>query len=151
MQNATLIIAEKSKTNDELARDLVQANQMIVNFNNRIDKMANEKDSLMQQLKLKDDIINEQKGTISRVREEYDDYKSQVKIEEMLALKEELLNTKKDMENMEKQNRELAKCMFFTYVKRFKLIIDFLFVLVNTVLTRKVAGTNIWTAQSQSR
>lgn len=111
MQNATLIIAEKSKTNDEIARDLVQANQMIVNFNNRIDKMADENQALQEQLRMKDDIINEHKGTISKLRQEFEDYKDRVKMEEIVALKEELLMARKEVETVQKQNRELAKCM----------------------------------------
>lgn len=112
MQNATVIIAERNKANDEIARDLVQANQMIVNFNNHIDKMANEKENLQQQLKLKDDIINEHKTMINKIREEYEDYKNTVKVDEILSLKEELLKARKDVENTEKQNRELSKCTF---------------------------------------
>lgn len=112
MQNATLIIAQKSKTNDELARDLVQANQMIVNFNNHFDKLAAETESLRQQLKLKDDVIAEQKTTISKLREEHDGYKNTVRVEEILQLKEELLQARKEIENLEKQNREVSKCKY---------------------------------------
>lgn len=42
MQQATLIISQKSKVNDEIAKDLVQANQMLVNFNNHYDRMVQE-------------------------------------------------------------------------------------------------------------
>lgn len=111
MQNATVIIAEKTKANEEIAKDLVQANQMIVNFNNRIDKMADEHEELLKQLRLSDDIVNEHKATITRLQAEFDEYKSRVKMEEIEALKEELFNAKKEMESVEKQNRELSRCM----------------------------------------
>lgn len=112
MQNATLIITQKSKTNDELARDLVQANQMIVNFNNHLDRMATEADSLQEQLKFKDSVINEQKSVISKICGEYEDYKNKVKVEEIMSLKDELLRARMEIENLEKQNRELSKCKF---------------------------------------
>lgn len=37
-----MIIAQKAKTNDEIAKDLVQANQMIVTFGNQYDLKAKE-------------------------------------------------------------------------------------------------------------
>lgn len=40
IQEATIIIAQKTKTHDEIAKDLVQANTMLVNFNNHYDLMA---------------------------------------------------------------------------------------------------------------
>lgn len=42
MQDATMIIAQKTKANDEIARDLLQANQMLVTFNNQYDTKAKE-------------------------------------------------------------------------------------------------------------
>lgn len=113
MQNATVIITEKDKTNEELARDLVQANQMIVNFSNQIDKLSSDCDNLRQQLRLKDDFIGEQKLAMNKICEEFDDYRNRFRMEEFLSLKEDLLNARKEVENVEKQNRELSKCKSF--------------------------------------
>lgn len=42
IQEATVIIAQKTKTHNELARDLVQANTMLVNFNKQYDIISKE-------------------------------------------------------------------------------------------------------------
>lgn len=42
MHEATLIIAQKNKAHDEMGKDLVQANTMIVNFNNQCEYLSKE-------------------------------------------------------------------------------------------------------------
>lgn len=42
MQQATCIISQKNKANDEIAKDLVQANQMLLTFNIYYDNMVQE-------------------------------------------------------------------------------------------------------------
>lgn len=39
---ATMVIAQKSQANDELGNDLVQANRLIVNFNNQHEAVTQE-------------------------------------------------------------------------------------------------------------
>lgn len=37
-----MIIAQKTKTNDEIGKDLIEANRLLVNFNSQYDLLSNE-------------------------------------------------------------------------------------------------------------
>lgn len=117
MQNATLIIAQKGEINDELAKDLVQANQMIVSFKNRLESISEEENDLRKQLGMKDEVIREYKVMLSKIQGEFESYKNKVRQEDILKLEGELITTRNELQNLEKQNRELAKRKYYAIFK----------------------------------
>ncbi|CAH0548751.1 unnamed protein product [Brassicogethes aeneus] len=120
LEKVSVIIAQKKETNDELARDLVQANQMLVNFNNHYDKKVKQIEDLNNALMLKDQYIQEQRVKTNELLNEFEEYKTKFSNEEFINLKHE--NTLKNNKITELENtvRKLNK--------------------MNNILTQKVSG-----------
>lgn len=94
IKEAAVIIAQKTKTHDELAKDLVQANTMIVNFNNHMEVLSEEVEKLKGVLGVKEKNLAEKEQEIKRVSDEFSRYKNEYKVDDMKVLKHELFVTK---------------------------------------------------------
>lgn len=109
LQDATMIIAQKSKTHDEIAKDLVQANSMLVNFNNQCDTLSKELDESREVIQLKDRSIKEINIKAHRMQEEFDVYRTKYNVEEFAKLQQELCLAKQKVNDLEKHNKETIK------------------------------------------
>ncbi|KAF5291782.1 hypothetical protein FQA39_LY14270 [Lamprigera yunnana] len=109
IQDATLIIAQKTKTNDEIGKDLLEANRLLVNFNSQYDMICGEVEDLKERIVCKDEVIKEQVAQIERLNNEYKNYCGMYNSEGMTDLKVELRHAKQRIEELEKQNKDAIK------------------------------------------
>ncbi|EFA05494.1 spindle assembly abnormal protein 6 homolog [Tribolium castaneum] len=122
VKQATLIIAQKTTANEELARDVVKANQMLVNFNHLLDTKNQEIDELKNSISRQEKIMQEQNHRFHELCKEFEDYKAEFNAERINKLSHELFTANKKVEDVEKVNRETAK--------------------LNELLTRKLASVD---------
>lgn len=103
-------MAQKTKAHDEMAKDLVQANTMIVNFNNHCESLSKEVEQLKELVVKKETVIKEQIKKINIVSDEFEKYRNQYNPFENQKLETDLLEAKQKIEKLEKQNGEVTKC-----------------------------------------
>ncbi|GJQ85942.1 hypothetical protein Trydic_g21790 [Trypoxylus dichotomus] len=124
MQEATRIIAQKTKTHDEIAKDLVQANTMLVNFNKQYDNVSKEVDYLQSIIKSKDKALESQSLQLKSVKDEFENYRKDCNVESLNNLQRELRKSQERIGELEKNNREAAK--------------------INGLLTKKLANGDLF-------
>ncbi|RZC40523.1 spindle assembly abnormal protein 6 -like protein [Asbolus verrucosus] len=120
VKQAAMIIAQKTTANEELARDVVQANQMLVNFNHLFDAKNEEIEELKNSVQAQDKIMQEHSHRFHELCKEFDAYKVKFNLEQHNKLSQELFAALRRIEEVEKHNRETAK--------------------LNELLTRKLAS-----------
>jgi chromosome segregation ATPase len=120
VKQATMIIAQKSTANEELARDVVKANQMLVNFNHLLDTKNQEIDDLKNSTITKERIIQEQNHRFHELCKQFEEYKAEFNLERLNKMSQDLFAANKKVEEVEKVNRETTK--------------------LNELLTRKLAS-----------
>lgn len=110
IQEAAIIIQQKNKTHDEIAKDLVQANTMLVNFNHQYDKASRDLEAVKDALKIKDELLQRKVHELKSVTIEFNKYREEYKEDEFKRTKHELFLAKQRVEELEKQNKEAVKC-----------------------------------------
>lgn len=109
LQDATMIITQKTKTNDEIGKDLLEANRLLVNFNAQYDTLANEADQIREMLTCKDDAIRVQAAELEKIGQEFANYRGLYNSDEISKLRTDLRLAKQRTDELEKQNREAIK------------------------------------------
>ncbi|XP_018565404.1 protein CHUP1, chloroplastic-like isoform X2 [Anoplophora glabripennis] len=102
MEKVTLLLTQKKATIDELSKDLVQANQLLVNFNNHCDNKARQVEELQE-------AIVQQKTRTAELLKEFESYRASFNNEEKDKLKHELLLTSNKADELEKALRKANK------------------------------------------
>ncbi|KAJ8926304.1 hypothetical protein NQ314_021344 [Rhamnusium bicolor] len=123
VEKAAIVLSQKKSTIDELSKDLVQANQMLVNFNNHYEIRAKQVEELQKTLATQDRSIKEQKIRTNDIVREFEEYKAMFSSEQQDKLKHELFMANNKIQELEKSIRKANK--------------------INTLLTEKVNNQNL--------
>ncbi|CAH1118326.1 unnamed protein product [Phaedon cochleariae] len=108
-EKATKVIAQNKANIEELSKDLVQANQMLVNFNSHYDSKIKQVEQLNEALRSKEEILNGQKLKHHKVVQDFDNYKALYNKEIQEKLKHELFLSNSKIEELEKAIRKANK------------------------------------------
>ncbi|XP_023013535.2 uncharacterized protein isoform X1 [Leptinotarsa decemlineata] len=122
-EKAAIIVTQKKTTIDELSKDLIQANQMLVNFNNHYDTKVKQVEELQTDLRSKDEMLNTQKSNYDKLLAEYERYKVTYNNDGYDKLQHELRMANTKIEELEKTLRKANK--------------------INTLLTEKVSHLSL--------
>lgn len=117
LQDATMLIEQKTKTSDEIGKDLVQANQMLVNFNNHYDMLLKETNEVKERLNCAERVIEDQSTELIELKREFEHYRISYNAKDMEDLHHELFQCKQRMEELEKQNKEVLTCKLLESVQ----------------------------------
>ncbi|XP_028130014.1 uncharacterized protein LOC114326022 isoform X2 [Diabrotica virgifera virgifera] len=109
MEKASMVIAQKKVTIEELSKDVVQANQMLVNFNQKYDAKCKLLDSLESQLKSKNHIIHEELSKNSELQREFDEYKAVFNEESYEKIRRNLVTTQNKVDELEQNIRKVNR------------------------------------------
>ncbi|XP_072383241.1 uncharacterized protein [Diabrotica undecimpunctata] len=109
MEKASMVIAQKKVTIEELSKDVVQANQMLVNFNQKYDAKCQLLESLESQLKSKNHIIHEELSKNSELQREFDEYKAIFNQESYEQIKWNLATTQNKVDELEQNIRKVNR------------------------------------------
>lgn len=109
LQEATLIIAQKTKMHDEIAADLVQANSMLVNFNNQYDNLSKDYDLLKETLDNREKTIQNLQREVAGQQQDLKDYKMEYGPEKVQMLQNEIFLARKTQQDLDKQYKEAIK------------------------------------------
>ncbi|CAG9832112.1 unnamed protein product [Diabrotica balteata] len=109
MEKASMVIAQKKVTIEELSKDVVQANQMLVNFNQKYDAKCQLLENLESQLKSKNHIIHEELSKNSELQRAFDEYKAIFNEESYEKIKWNLATTQNKVDELEQNIRKVNR------------------------------------------
>lgn len=109
LKEATFIIAQKTKTHEEMAKDLVQANSMLVNFTNHYDNLSKELNTIKNTLSHKERDLEEKTQNYNELLSTFEKYKNEFSYDDLEKMKKKVFETNKFCEELEKKNRETNK------------------------------------------
>lgn len=107
-----MFIAQKQQVNDELAKDLLKANQMLVNFNNHYDAKVRQIEELQNELRAKDQMLKTEKVRMMELMSEFEEYKRCFNSEVERQLKNELIEYTNKVQEHEETIRRTNKSIY---------------------------------------
>ncbi|XP_057659016.1 uncharacterized protein PF3D7_1120600-like [Diorhabda carinulata] len=109
MEKATIVLAQKKSTVDELTKDLVQANQMLVNFNHHYDIKVKELENMQAHLINKNRQIEEERAKHFELQGQFENYKIKYNEEIQENMKRDLCMAQNKIEELEQALRKANK------------------------------------------
>lgn len=109
MEKATIVLAQKKSTVDELTKDLVQANQMLVNFTHHYDLKVKELENIQAHLNHKNRQIEEDRARYFELQGQFENYKTKFNEEIQENMKGDLSMAHNKIEELEQALRKANK------------------------------------------
>ncbi|XP_048521719.1 spindle assembly abnormal protein 6 homolog [Dendroctonus ponderosae] len=109
LKQLSIIVTEKDSKISELSKDLVQANNMLVQFNNRFDVKVQQFEDLQQTLSAKEILLQEQKHQSEQILNSFENYKGIYNNDKFETLKLEASISNQRVQELEGEIRKLNK------------------------------------------